>query len=131
MESALHRMSQANMELGVFQETKVTKGIYMQESSGYRVVATEALSANSTSVAVLYRAAEHFSVEALQTYGVNVTSFQLASGDQRRFILGCYLAPDDALTIEEVVAATSQRPWGAALLVVGDFNTELGAPEGC
>ena len=43
MESALHRMSQANMKLGVFQETKVTKGIYMQESSGYRVVAAKAL----------------------------------------------------------------------------------------
>ena len=40
LESALHGISQANMNLGVFQETKVTKGVYMQESSGYKVVAS-------------------------------------------------------------------------------------------
>ena len=42
----------------------------------------------------------------------------------------CYLAPDDALTIEDIVAAISQRPQGAALLVVGNFYTDLAAPEG-
>ena len=44
--------------------------------------------------------------------------------------MGCYLAPDDASTIEDVVAAISQRPWGAALIVVVDFNTDLAVPEG-
>ena len=93
------------------------------------MVATEAPSAHSGSVAVFYRAAEHFSVETLQTYGANIVSFQLASGDRRWFIVGCYLAPDDASKIEDVLAAISQRPRGAALLVVGDFNTDLDAPE--
>ena len=40
LEYALRGMSQVNMDLGFFQETKVKKGIYMQDSSGYRVVAT-------------------------------------------------------------------------------------------
>ena len=39
------------------------------------------------------------------------------------------MTPDDALTIEDVVVTTSKRPRGAALLVVGDFNTDLAAPE--
>ena len=43
METALHRMSQGNVDLGVFQETKVTGGIFARESSGYLVSATEAL----------------------------------------------------------------------------------------
>ena len=40
IESALCGMSQANMDLGVFQETKLPKRIYMRESNGYKVVAT-------------------------------------------------------------------------------------------
>ena len=46
MEFALRVMYQAKMDLGVFQETNLTKSIYMRESSGYRVVATEAPSAH-------------------------------------------------------------------------------------
>ena len=54
LESTLRGMSQANMDLGVFQETKVTKGIYTQEYSGYKVVASEALRAHRGGVAVFY-----------------------------------------------------------------------------
>ena len=55
----------------------------MCESSCYKVMNTEAPSAHSGGVAILYRAEEHFSIEALQTYGENVVSFHLASGDRR------------------------------------------------
>ena len=65
LESALRGMYQANMDLGVFQETKLTKIIYTHKSSGYRVLATEVPSVHSGGVAVLYRAAENFSVEEL------------------------------------------------------------------
>ena len=44
--------------------------------------------------------------------------------------MGCYLAPGDASKIEYVVTAISQRLQGAALLVVGDFNTNFSEPEG-
>ena len=40
------------------------------------------------------------------------------------------MSPYDASTVEDVVAAMSKQPQGAALLVVGDFNTDLAAPEG-
>ena len=42
LESALREMSQANMDLGIFQETKVTDGIYTCGLAGYSVVATDA-----------------------------------------------------------------------------------------
>ena len=58
-------MSQANMDLGVFQENWLTKGIYTRDSSGYRVVATEGPSAHSGGVAVFYRVMYHFYVEEL------------------------------------------------------------------
>ena len=54
LESAPCGMYQANMDLGVFQETKVTKGIYTREYSGHKVVASEALRAHRGGVAVFY-----------------------------------------------------------------------------
>ena len=89
----------------------------------------EAMSTYSSGVAVFYRSAENFSVEALQTYRANVVIFQLASGDRRGFIVGCYLAPDDASTIYDIVADIRKRPRGSELLVVGNFNNNMDAPE--
>ena len=58
-------------------------------------------------------------MEAIQEYGPNVLSFEVATGARRWYIIGCYLAPDDAETIEWVVAALGDRPKGTALIVVG------------
>ena len=68
-------MSQENVDLQIFQETNGTEGIYKQESSKYMEVELEALIAYSEGVAVLYRAEEHFYLEALQIYGANDVIF--------------------------------------------------------
>ena len=52
LESALRGISQAKMNLGIFQETKCTDGIYTRESAGYRVVATDAPSQHRGGVAL-------------------------------------------------------------------------------
>ena len=62
LESALRGMSQANVDLGIFQDKKVTTEIYTRESSGYRLVAPETPSVHSGGVAMFYRVAEHFFV---------------------------------------------------------------------
>ena len=36
----------------------------------------------------------------MRKYGLNVIVFQLVTGARRWYIVGCYLAPDDTLTIE-------------------------------
>ena len=41
LDTALRRMSQANMDLGILQEKKLTDGIYTRGSAGYSVVATD------------------------------------------------------------------------------------------
>ena len=43
LESALWGIAQANINLGFFQETKLTKVVYAQEFEGYRVVVSDAL----------------------------------------------------------------------------------------
>ena len=62
LESALQGMSQANMDMGILQETKCTYGIYTRELTGYRVVATDAPSLHSGGLALLYRPSPLFVV---------------------------------------------------------------------
>ena len=126
---ALRGVSQSNMELGIFQETMVTNGIYTRGSAGYSVVARDAPIRHHGGVAVFYRPAPHFTVEAVQLFGPNVVGFQMAMGERRWYIVGCYLAPDNTSTIESVVAALKECPRGSKLLVAGDFNVKLLEPE--
>ena len=65
------------MDLGIFQETKVTDEIYTSGSAGYSVVATDALSRHRGGVAVFHRPEPHFAVEFVQQFGPNVVGFQL------------------------------------------------------
>ena len=76
-------------------------------------------------MALFYRPLPLFEVEAVQDYGPNVLSFKVATGARRWYIIGCYLAPDDAETIERVVTALGEKPRGTALIVAGDLNTDL------
>ena len=67
-------------------------------------------------------------MEAFRQYGPNVMSFELATGARQWYIIGCYLAPDNTLRIERVIAALKDRPKGTALVVVWDLNTALEDP---
>ena len=58
-----------------------------------------------------------------------MTGFQLASGGSPWFIAVFYIDPDDVATIKCAVAAISQCPHVAVLLVDGDFNVKLAVPE--
>ena len=122
LEAALQVMSQANMDLGILQETKLTDGIYTRGSAGYSVVATDAPSRHRGGVAIFYHSEPHFAVEAVEKFGPNVISFQLAAGARRWYIVGVYLAPDDTETMERVIEAIRSRSRGAELLVAGYFN---------
>ena len=55
LEAEIRGMAQANIDLGVFQETKCTDGVYTRASSGYRVVATDTPSRHRGRVALFYR----------------------------------------------------------------------------
>ena len=130
LELELRGVYQSNMDLGIYQETKVTDGIYTCGSAGYGVVTTDAPSPHRGGVAVFHWPAPYFAVEAVQKFGPNVVGFQLTTGTRRWYIVGCYLAPDNTLTIERVVKVIKELPEGAELLVLGDFNVNLAKPEG-
>ena len=69
-------------------------------------------------------------MEAIQQFRPNIVGLQLVTRERKWYIIGCYLAPNDTLMIESVVAALKERPWGAKLLVVGYLNISMEEPEG-
>ena len=110
LEAALRGMEQANLDMGILQETKITDGVYNRVSAGYRVVATDAPSRHRDGIAMFYREGAGFAVEEVRQYGPNVLSVEVVSGRRQWFIVGCYIAPDDAHTIERVVTALVDQP---------------------
>ena len=103
------------MDLGIFQETKLTDGIYTRGLGGFSVFATDAPSLHRGGVAIFFRPAPHFAVEAVQQFGPNFIGLQLATGARRWYIVGCYLAPDDISMIERVVEVLREGPKGVEL----------------
>ena len=130
LESALRGMYQANMDLGIFQETKITNGVYTHVSAGYSVITMDASIRHCGGVTVFYQPLSRFAVEAVHQFGPNVVGLHLATGERRWYIVGCYLAPDNTCMIESVVVALRERPRGSELLVAGDLNVKLLEPEG-
>ena len=88
LESALRGMSQANMDLGILQETKITNGVYTRGSDGYKVIATDAPSRHRGGVALFYRLTPRFVVEAVERCGPNVMVWQVVMGAKRWYIVG-------------------------------------------
>ena len=127
---ALRGTSQATMDLGILQEFNLMDGIYTRGSAGYNVIAADAPSRHRGGVTLFYRSEPHFMVEAVEKFGPNVLGFQLATGAQRWYIIWVYIAPEDTDTMERVVAAIQKKPQGAELMVAGDFNADIAAPEG-
>ena len=75
LESSFCRMSQVNVELGVFQEMKIMVGIFVREPSGYFFTATETPISHCGGVAVFYCKAEHFYLDALCLHETIAVSF--------------------------------------------------------
>ena len=127
---ALRGVSQANMVLGIFQETKLTDGVYTRGSAGYSVIATDAPIRHRGGVALFSLSEPHFVVEAVEKFGPNVLGLQLATGARRWYIVGVCIAPEDTETMERVVEEIQKKPRGAELMVAGYFNADIAAPEG-
>ena len=122
---ALCGLAQGQVGCGVMQETKLTDWVYTMESSEFWVTATAAPITHFGGVTVFYCKSEHLAIEDLCLHGTKVIRFQMVTGKLQWHIAGCYIAPRDASTIEDVAEATRDLPYGADLLVSGDLNSNL------
>ena len=129
LELSLQGISKANRDLGIFQETSLMGWVFTCRSSGYSVVNTDMSSRHCSGVAVLYRPLLQYAVEAIKQFRPKVVVFQIATGDWRWYIIGCYFVLNKKLTIESVVADLKKRPRLLELMVTGDFNANFEHPE--
>ena len=81
LELALKSIASLGFDLGILQETKSMRNIYMQSSAGYRVVATEAVSASQGGVVLFWREIDFLEVKEV------VKRYYSASGDSGGTIL--------------------------------------------
>ena len=130
LELDLQGMSQANLDLGIFQETKLTDGVYTHGLAKYSVVTTDTPSGHRGGVAVFYWPSPRYAVEAIQQFGPNVVRLQLAKGYWKCSIIRCYLSPNKTSMIKNVVTALKERPRESGMLTTGDFSANLDHPEG-
>ena len=64
-----------------------------------------ATSDHCSSIAIFYPEAEKSAIEDIRLHSLNVVSFQLVTGRWKWHVVGYYIAPIDALNIEDVAAA--------------------------
>ena len=70
------------MNLGIFQEKKLTNGIYTRGLEGYRFFAMAAPRRHPGGVAILYCCSQYVAVEAVQTFGPNIVGFHMEMGER-------------------------------------------------
>ena len=93
------------------------------------MVVLDAPSQHHGGVVIFYQESPLFAVEDHHKHGLGVVMFQLDMGYRCWFIMGFYLAPEDASSIEHISGATEHLPCGVVLMVVGDLNANIADPE--
>ena len=131
LELAVRGMVQSNVDVGVFQKTKLADSIYIQGLAGYKVIAKPAPIRQRGGVTLFYQEYPAFAVEAIYQFGVNVIACQMVKGERRWYIVGCYLALGDGATIQEVEAEVAEPPRGTDLIVAGDSKVDLERTSRC
>ena len=123
LETALRALSIVGVDVCFLTETKLTAGIYTRLSSGYRVLATNAVSHRQGGVALVYRDSPYFQVESSVRHGPNVMSAVIVSGNSRYGVVGAYVPPADSTTTVHIAAALARFPsW--KVILVGDLNLD-------
>ena len=72
LDAALRVMGQANVDVGVFQDKKLTDRIYTWGLARYRVNTIPAPSWHRSGITFFYRDSPAFAVEAIRQFGANV-----------------------------------------------------------
>jgi len=118
------------VDIGFVQETKLTGGIYTRRSCGYTILASDAPSAHQGGVALIYREQHDlYEVEETKVWHPNLLSFQLVTGVDRYFVVGCYIPPSDLSVLEHIQTAWEQCPKGYKPMLIGDLNINLDVPR--
>ena len=80
MDTASCALQQGNIGIGALHEKKITRGIHVQFSSGYKVCFTEAEIRHRGGITTIWREEGGWEVEGAKSFGPNVVSFIVTFG---------------------------------------------------
>ena len=128
---ALRAMEKLGVDVGVFQETKITGGIYPRTGFGYSVLAMDAPSRWCGGVALFWRDCMRCAVEEQRVWGPNVVTCQLVTGRGRFYCIGAYCPPSDVenKTLRDIQRTWVKCPKGSQPILLGDLNANIQLPQ--
>eukprot|EP00957_Ditylum_brightwellii_P141063 10746548-Ditylum_brightwellii.AAC.1 len=129
LESACRGLDLLGVDIGFLQETKLTRGIYTCFSSGYKIMVSDAPSAHQGGIALCWRVNGAYEIKEAKFLGPHVLSFQLRTGLDRYFVMGCYIPPDYLDALEHVKRVWEEQLKGCKPLLLGDLNINLEYPR--
>ena len=89
LKSALCGIDQVKIDLGLLQDTNITDRVYARVYMVFCVVVLDSPSFHRRGVVLFYKESLRFTVEARQHHGPNAISFQLVTGGQCWYMMGC------------------------------------------
>jgi hypothetical protein len=122
----------AKMGVGcaILSEMKITDSRYTRMTLGYKVLATKAPSKHQGGIALFWQPDhEAFEIEATKIVTPNIITFQLVTGDQRYYIIGIYIPPNDTQGGHNLRAAWEACPADCHSIFMDDLIINVGNPR--
>ena len=123
-------MAQMRVGLAVLTETKLVDDRHPKTASRYAIMCSKAVSGHQGGVALMWKEEDpKFEVESvLFSNGPNIVTFQVATGDERFYVIRIYIPPDCNKGVDDLRAAWDACLQGCKPDVLGDLNINFGFP---
>jgi hypothetical protein len=111
------------VRLAVLTETKVMNDCHPCLVSGYKILASKAMSHNQGGGALLWEKNHgEYKAELVHAITLNFLTFQLVTGDEQFYCMGVYITPTDTMGVEDLWAAWEACPVGCTPIFLGDLR---------
>jgi hypothetical protein len=122
---------QMGVGLAVLTETKLVNDRHPKTTSGYSIMRLKAVSGHQGGVAIMWKEDDpKFEVKSvLFNNGPNIVTFQLATGDERFYVIGIYVPPDCSKGVDNLRKAWDACPLGCKPIILRDLNINFGFPR--
>ena len=130
LECAARALRVMHTHIVVVQGVKLSGRKHTRLLSGYAVMATDVKQARFGGVALLWEESELYELEEAKARGPNVITFELMTGTDRYYVVGCYIPPSDVAgtTLATIEQAMAEMPKGCIPILIEDLNANLTKP---
>jgi hypothetical protein len=118
-----------DVDFGILMGKKIMGGIYTRFSSGYSIFTSNAVSVQQGGIALFWRSNKLYEIKETRVRGPNVITFVVVSGGDHYYKVGCYIQPNNLMTLTHVEAAWNKCPKGHIPILLANLNIKLASPR--